>query len=55
VADVYKPLTTLPAAFAAVSRNEKADTSEVLAQLKTEIETQKLLQMIPRDIEEYIQ
>lgn len=55
VADVYKPVTALPAAFAAVSRNPEADAAEVLAQLKQEIEKQKLLQIIPRDIEEYIQ
>lgn len=55
VADVYKPITSLPAAFAVVSRNPEARTSEVLAQLKEEIENQKLLQRIPRDLEEYIQ
>lgn len=55
VADVYKPVTSLPAAFAVVSQNPEAGTSEVLAQLKEEIEKQKLLQRIPRDLEEYIQ
>jgi hypothetical protein len=54
VADVYKPVTSLPAAFAVVSRNPDAGTSEVLAQLKQEIEKQKLLQLIPRDLKEYI-
>ena len=55
VADVYKPITTLPAAFSVVSRNPEAATSEILAELKKEIEQQKLLQLIPRHIEEYIQ
>jgi len=55
IADVYKPITTLPAAFAVVSRNPEASTSEVLKQLKEEIEKQKLLQLIPKHIEEYIQ
>ncbi|HPA78933.1 MAG TPA: type I-E CRISPR-associated endonuclease Cas1e [Kiritimatiellia bacterium] len=55
VADVYKPVTSLPAAFSVISQNPDADTQEVLAQLKIEIEAQKLLQQIPRHIEEYIQ
>lgn len=55
VADVYQPLASLPAAFAVVSQNPEAGTSQVLAQLKKEIEDQKLLQKIPRDLEEYIQ
>jgi CRISPR-associated protein Cas1 len=55
VADVYKPITTLPAAFSVVSRNPEASTSEVLKQLKEEIEKNKLLQLIPKHIEEYIQ
>lgn len=55
VADVYKPITTLPAAFATVSQNPDASTSEVLKQLKEEIEKNKLLQLIPKHIEEYIQ
>ncbi|MDF7807597.1 type I-E CRISPR-associated endonuclease Cas1e [Pontiellaceae bacterium B12219] len=54
VADVYKPITTLPAAFATVSANPKAPTAEVLKQLKIEIENQRLLQLIPRHIEEYL-
>lgn len=55
VADVYKPITTLPAAFAAVSANPNAPTADVLKQLKLEIEQQKLLQLIPKHIEEYMQ
>jgi CRISPR-associated protein Cas1 len=55
VADVYKPITTLPAAFACVSANPKAPTADVLKQLKVEIEHQRLLQLIPKHIEEYMQ
>jgi CRISPR-associated protein Cas1 len=55
VADVYKPVTSLPAAFSSISRNPEAGSSAVLARLKEEIEKQKLLQLIPRDLEEYIQ
>ncbi|AKJ65307.1 type I-E CRISPR-associated endonuclease Cas1e [Kiritimatiella glycovorans] len=54
VADVYKPVTSLPAAFSAVSKHPEAGSSEVLAELKKEIEAKKLLQCIPRDIEEYM-
>ncbi|MBN2685554.1 MAG: type I-E CRISPR-associated endonuclease Cas1 [Pontiellaceae bacterium] len=55
VADVYKPVTSLPAAFSAISKNPDAHTTDVLARLKEAIEKQKLLQRIPRDLEEYIQ
>jgi CRISPR-associated protein Cas1 len=55
VADVYKPVTSLPAAFAAIAGNPESSSSVILARLKEEIENQKLLQIIPRDLEEYIQ
>lgn len=55
VADVYKPITTLPAAFATIAANPEAPASDVLKQLKIEIENQRLLQIIPRHIEEYLQ
>ncbi|ODS31178.1 MAG: CRISPR-associated endonuclease Cas1 [Candidatus Scalindua rubra] len=54
IADIYKPETTLTAAFHALSLNPDAEEKDVLALLKQRIEEQRLLQKIPKDIEELL-
>ena len=54
IADIYKPRTTLVAAFQTLSVNPEASGKQVLAQLKNCIEKQNLLQKIPEDIEELL-
>ena len=50
VADIYKPETTLEAAFQALSVDPDADEKKVLELLKIKIEKTKLLKRIPKDI-----
>ena len=50
IADIYKPETTLEAAFQTISINPKADEKDTLRSLKQIIEQSKLLFRIPRDI-----
>jgi CRISPR-associated protein Cas1 len=50
IADIYKPETTLPAAFESVSLNENASEEEVITRLKFYIENTKLLKRMPVDI-----
>jgi len=54
IADIYKPETTLEAAFHTLSINHKADEKEVLNRLKTIIEENRLLYRMPRDIEKLL-
>jgi len=54
IADIYKPETTLPAAFQALSINPEAGGDEVIGLLKQHIERQRLLARIPKDIEELL-
>lgn len=54
VADIYKPETTLVAAFHTLSINPKAEEKEVLNRLKTIIEENRLLYRMPRDIEKLL-
>lgn len=51
IADIYKPETTLEAAFQTVAVKPKADEKDVIANLKRIIEQEKLLYRIPRDVE----
>jgi CRISPR-associated protein Cas1 len=51
VADIYKPETTLPAAFQTISVDPKAEESKALELLKVKIEETKLMRRMPRDIE----
>jgi len=51
VADIYKPETTLEAAFETVSINPEADAKDVVTRLKFYIEDRRLLQRMPRDVE----
>ena len=52
IADIYKPETTLEAAFQTLSLNPEAREKEVLILLKQRLEEKKLLQRIPKDIED---
>ncbi len=54
IADVYKPETTLPAAFQAVSLNAEATEKDVLALLKIKIEECRLMRRMPEDIQELL-
>jgi CRISPR-associated protein Cas1 len=54
IADIYKPETTLEAAFHALSLNPEADEKDVLKLLKQRIEERRLLQRIPKDIEDLL-
>jgi CRISPR-associated protein Cas1 len=51
IADLYKPETTLEAAFRTIAVKPDADEKEVLTRLKTFIEEQRLLRRMPEDIE----
>ncbi len=51
IADIYKPETTLEAAFETVSINPEAAEKDVVTRLKFYIEDRRLLQRVPRDIE----
>lgn len=50
IADIYKPETTLPAAFETVSMKPDAQEEDVIARLKYYIETSALLKRMPTDI-----
>jgi len=54
IADLYKAETSLPAAFQTVAINPRCTEREVLQMLKQRIEEQRLLQRIPKDIEELL-
>lgn len=54
MADIYKPETSLEAAFESVSMNPKADEHAAIARLKFYIEKTKLLRRMPRDIEKLL-
>jgi CRISPR-associated protein Cas1 len=51
IADLYKPETTLEAAFQTLSTNPTADEKKVITRLKALIEEKKLLKRVPKDIE----
>ncbi len=55
VADIYKPETTLEAAFQTLSVNPEADEKDVLTVLKRFIEEGRLLQRMPGDIEKLLE
>ena len=50
IADIYKPVTTLPAAFETLSMRTDANEEDVIVRLKTYIESARLLQRMPTDI-----
>jgi CRISPR-associated protein Cas1 len=54
IADLYKADTTLEAAFHTLGANPEANEKDVLTVLKQTIETRKLVQRIPKDIEELL-
>lgn len=54
IADLYKAEISLPAAFHAVSLNPKHAEKDALRLMKLRIEESKLLQRLPKDIEELL-
>lgn len=54
VADVYKPVTTLPAAFETLGMTPDADEEAVVTRLKFYIEREKILARLPSDIEKWV-
>ena len=55
IADIYKPITTLPAAFETLSlKGDDATEEDVVARLKTYIENEKVLSRMPIDIEKLV-
>ena len=54
IADMYKVETSLEAAFQTISIKPEADEKDVIHLLKTFIEKQKLLQRMPKEIEELL-
>jgi len=52
VADLYKEITSFPAAFQAIRQNPDDRGELVRTLLKERVEQEKLLQRIPRDLEE---
>lgn len=54
IADIYKPQTTLEAAFQTLALNPEADEKAVISRLKSFIEEQKLLKRMPQDIEKLL-
>jgi CRISPR-associated protein Cas1 len=50
IADIYKPETTLEAAFQTISINPKADEKDTLTRLKQIIEQSRLVYRMPKDI-----
>jgi CRISPR-associated protein Cas1 len=55
IADMYKPETTLPAAFETVSLDPKAKEEVVVTRLKSFIESTHLLGRMPKDIEKLLE
>ena len=51
VADIYKPETSLPAAFETIGLNPESRADDVIARLKFHIEDRRLLQRMPKDLE----
>jgi CRISPR-associated protein Cas1 len=55
IADMYKPGTTLPAAFETVSLNQDATEEDTITRLKFFIENTGLLRKMPLDIEKLLE
>lgn len=54
IADIYKPITTLPAAFETISLNKDATAEDAITRLKYYLEKEKILAKMPVDIENLI-
>ena len=54
MADIYKPETTLEAAFQAIAVNPDADANDVITRLKALIESRRLMRRLPQDIEKLL-
>jgi len=50
IADLYKPETTLPAAFSTLAVKPDADEHQVISRLKSLIEERRIMQKMPMDI-----
>jgi CRISPR-associated protein Cas1 len=55
MADVYKPESTLPAAFETIGLNPQADEEAVIARFKVHVEDKRILRRLPTDIEKLLQ
>ena len=55
IADIYKPETTLPAAFETIALNPQADEDAVMARLKVYIEDRRVLKRMPTDSEKLLE
>lgn len=55
IADIYKPETTLEAAFRTLSVKPEADEKDVITRLKKLIEERRLLKRMPEDIERLLE
>ncbi len=54
IADIYKPLITLPAAFETIGLKPDAVEDDVIIRLKFYIEREKILVRMPKDIENLV-
>ncbi len=52
IADIYKPVSTLPAAFETIAFVKTPIEKEAVIMLKQKIEEKKLLKLIPKEISE---
>ncbi len=52
IADIYKPVTTLPAAFEGIRANPGMESAELLELLKRKIEELRLMERIPMQLKE---
>ena len=55
IADIYKPETTLEAAFQTLAINPKATEKDVLKTLKSIIEEKRLMRRLPKDIDKLLE
>lgn len=54
IADIYKPVTTLPASFETLGINKNASEEDVITRLKYYLEKEKILSRMPLDLEHLI-
>jgi CRISPR-associated protein Cas1 len=54
IADIYKPETTLEAAFQSLAVKAEADEKDVITRLKSLIETQRIVQRLPADVKKLL-
>ncbi len=54
IADLYKPETTLPAAFQTIALKPEADEKDTIKALKKLVESTRLLNRMPKDIQQLL-